>query len=83
MASLAIVASTGDSVRSLFQPANRPSGVSSGTNVACEAQLLIVAISSVRGFRNWRTVFPCWHYVPEEQPERLVDELREFFRTAR
>ena len=25
-------------------------------------------------------VFPCGHYVPEEQSERLVDELRRFFK---
>ena len=28
-------------------------------------------------------LFPCGHYVPEEQPERLVDELREFFKAGR
>jgi hypothetical protein len=25
-------------------------------------------------------VLPCGHYVPEEQSERLVDELRRFFK---
>ena len=55
MASLAIVASTGNNVRSLFQSADRPSGVSSGTSVARAAQALIVAISSGGGFRDWRT----------------------------
>ena len=27
-------------------------------------------------------VFPCGHYVPEEEPERLIRELRAFFRAA-
>ena len=27
-------------------------------------------------------VFSCGHYIPEEDPERLAQELREFFRTA-
>ena len=50
---------------------------------------------SVPGLVAWRAAaigsrgpvrvagFPCGHYVPEEQPERLVDELRRFFKTGR
>ena len=54
IASLAIVASTGDSVRSLFQSVERPSEASWGTRVVRAAQPLIVAISSGDGFRDWR-----------------------------
>jgi hypothetical protein len=55
MASLAIVASTGDKVRSFLQLADRPSGLSSGTKVPRAAQALMVVISLDDGFRDWRT----------------------------
>jgi hypothetical protein len=58
IASLAIVASTGDSVCSVFQSVDRPSKASWGTRVVRAAHPLIVAISSGDGFRDWRTAQP-------------------------